>query len=267
MLISLPLVLSAEALPGCDDLLGGLSSKEKAVLEKNSHVFRYDEEKKGPLYIPDYEKASLDSRSFSKLNPEIMVEALYKVPYPEEYSISPEGIIEHLYNLSHEVSSISGVKYYSERRHRYAVLFSDVYAVDNPENRDKIEDPVPGDPFEPDSVYLQMKENALGRGYYRLDYYTDLSTLTIRLTNESKLGFIMTVVNPEDMLISLEIIPCSDALLIYGYCGVVVQNDDFVDLMLDPYFAFYRRMTAMETWLYNSLHDTDKLPPVNDPMP
>ena len=73
-----------------------------------------------------------------------MVEALYRIPYPEGYDAENGNILDYLYELSHRVSSINGVKYFSVRRKKYAVLFTDVYAVDSPDSRERIADPGTG---------------------------------------------------------------------------------------------------------------------------
>ena len=263
MLVTMPVY--SEVFSSSGEFLDYLSAEQLKRLSEDEHIYRYDNEGYGALLRPPLSDDLEGRQELPSAVPEIMVEALYTIPYPED-SNNPEVIIADLYKLSHQVSGISGVKYFSERRNRYTVLFTDVYAIDNPVDKNKIADPIPSK-TETDSLFLHMKENALGRGVYRIEYNLSQQQLTIKLQNESKLGFVVTVVEPQDMQIFLEIIPCTDQLVVYGYCGVIVQNDDFVDLMLDPYFAFYRRMTAMETWLYNSLHNTDKLPPLNEPMP
>ena len=255
----------AAPLPSSSEVLEGLEPSVLHALNLNGHVFRYDEEKLGPVYIPDTLNMEEIRGMTGIFSPEIMVEALYKVPYPDNFKAGQDEILAYLYEISHRVSTISGVKYFSERRNRYAVLFTDVYAVDGDKSR--IDDPVPGSTNYSDTLGLHMKENALGRGYYRLEYSRGQGSLSIHMTNESELGFILTAVESGEMQIVLQLVPCNDTILIYGYSGAIVQNDDFINLLLDPYFAFYRRMTAMETWLYNSLHGTDMLPPLYEPMP
>jgi hypothetical protein len=142
-----------------------------------------------------------------------------------------------------------------------------VYAINNPEDKKKIPDPVPDNNLSDKTIYLHMKENAMGKGFYRMTYKTAGPGISVELTNESSLGFIVKAVAEGDMVIRLQIIPCSDRIIIYGYCGVVLQNSPLVNIMIDSYYSFYRRMTAMETWFYNNLHGTDKLPPLAEPIP
>lgn len=255
----------AEELPLSGDLLEGLDPAVLSVLKKDGHVVRYDEEFSGPVYVPsDVNQQEIISlhRDFS---PEVMTEALYILPYPEGQDKG--DIVDRIFSLSHRVSTISGVKYFSRRKQDYAVLFDDVYAVENPRRRKRLDDPVPSGNETEASIYLHMDENALGRDYYQMRLKKSPNYFSIQLRNESTLGFIITAVDKHNMIIRLSLYPCSDCILIYGYCGLVLKNDDIVMKMLDPYYSFYRRMTAMEVWLYNSLHGTDILPPLKDPMP
>ncbi|MBI9109080.1 MAG: hypothetical protein JEZ04_20215 [Spirochaetales bacterium] len=259
--------LHAEAHPASLELLGGLNADALESLERNDHIFRYDEENSGIQYFPETQGFGSLETMHQNLKPEVMVEALYRLPYPEGFDPDSEEILDIVYDLSHRVSLISGVKYFSVRKQDHEVLFTDVYRVNNLDEHKRMGDPLPGSQSPGESIYLHMKENALGSGYYRMDYQREQNSLSIMITNETDLGFIIPAVSVEDMIIYLNLIPCSDSILIYGYCGVVLQNDPIVRLLLDPYYAFYRRMTAMETWLYNSLHDTDRLPPLMDPLP
>ena len=266
-IIFLSVDLNAEPMPESREMLGWLDANVLDFLEQNQQVYRYDDEFSGIRYYPALAGGDRIEKINQSLDPEVMVEALYKLPYPEGFEVDSQAILDIVYKLSHQVSSISGVKYYSVRKQDYEVLFTDVYAVNNLDEHKKVGDPMPSDYSPVESVFLHMKENALGSGYYRIENRRYENSLSIEITNETDLGFIISAVSSEDMIIYLEIFPCSDSILIYGYCGVVLQNDPIVHLMLDPYFAFYRRMTAMETWLYNSLHGTDMLPPIIEPMP
>ncbi|MDC7225283.1 MAG: hypothetical protein PQJ61_00805 [Spirochaetales bacterium] len=264
-----PLFLSAESLmPDSDIFLNQIGAAERAVFDENGFVFRYDEEGMGPVYLPESGFYTFVENIQSSLKPEVMVEALYFIEYPSGMTIESEAVRMRMNEITHSVSSISGAMYFSRTEQDYAVLFDDVYAVAGAGSRKKVNDPVPPEII-PDekSLYLHMNEHSLGRGYYRMDYLSRGSDLAICLTNTTAMSRIIKAVDKEEMKIFLQMIPCTDGLLVYGYCGVVLRNDGIVNMMMDPYYSFYRRMTAMETWLYNSLHKTDKLPPLAEPMP
>lgn len=251
-----------------NDYLEQLDESERNVFNSRDLVFRYDEELTGPVYLPDSEFADQILNMHNSLQPEVMVEALYFIDYPADFSRDTDVIKKRLNETVHSLSSINGTMYYSRTEKDYAVLFKDVYAVEGPDSRKKTADPAAPD-FIPavESVYLHMKEHSMGRGYYRMDYLSSGNELAISLTNSSAMSKIIKAVEKNDMKIFLQMIPCREGLLVYGYCGVVLQNDGLINLMMDPYYSFYRRMTAMETWLYNSLHGSDKRPALDEPMP
>lgn len=265
-----PLMLIAADAPdrNISSLIDKLGTAERRTLESERMIFRYDEEMAGPVYNPESEFSDRIDSLHKSLEPEVMVEALYIINYPEDFPTELDEIKSEINKLTHRISSISGAMYFSRTEQDYSVLFKNVYAVEGLGSRKKIADPPVYDEIPAaESIHLHMDEHSMGRGYYRMDYFASRQELAICLTNTSAMSKFIKAVDKEDMKIFLQIIPCSDALLIYGYCGIVLQNDRLINLMMDPYYSFYRRMTAIETWLYNSLHGSEILPPLFEPMP
>ncbi len=250
------------------DYLKHLDNYELSKLNEQKMIFRYDVEENGPEYIMKSVFTDDILKVNEELKPEVFVEAVYMIDYPADFSNEIDYVLKHLNMLTHKVSSITGAMYFSRTEDDYAVLFEEVYAVDNPESKKRISDPEVKDIIaEKDSIFMYMDEHSLGPGYYKMDYMNKGDEFLLSITNDSPMSKFFTVVKPGDMKIMLQFIPCSDVILVYGYCGVVLQNDGFVKLLMDPYYSFYRRMTAMETWLYNSLHGTEVLPPLYEPLP
>ncbi len=263
---TVPNVWADYGMTDSNSIIYGLPEDAASVLEREGQVYRFDEEGDGLLYLPDSVLSSRIKSLHSELAPEITVEAFFKVQYPAEMTPGRDTSRE-LYNLSRKVSTFEGVQYYSATRKKYDTLFKKAYRISSPDSRTRIEDPEPvAVPFD-DSVYLFMQENSMGKSTYRLDYQPAGDELMITLTNEENLGILFKVVYALEMKVSLIVIPCSDCILIYGYCGAVLQNDELVKVFIDPYDAFYRRMSAMETWFYNNLHETSVLPPQFEVQP
>ena len=250
-----------------NDLIAEIGTEERNFFKSNNIVFRYDEESEGPRYLPDagFRREILELHN--GLSPEVMVEALYRIEYPGGEALKREDAVRLFNEISHRVSTITGAMYFSRTKQDYAVLFSEVYAVDGVKSGKRIADPEPISRPGGDSVFLFMDEHSMGKGYYRMNYLYSAEASAVCLTNETPMGGFLRTAEPGEMKIFLEMIPCSDAILVYGYCGVVIQNDALVMLLMDPYYSFYRRMTAIETWFANTLHGTDRLPPLNEPMP
>ena len=66
-----------------------------------------------------------------------MVEGLYLIPWPAELTPGTDDVIDIMFKLAFDLESISNVRFYPDFGKRYKILFSDVYTVDNPVDRNK----------------------------------------------------------------------------------------------------------------------------------
>lgn len=240
-----------------ESVLATLTKDEMDELIREDIVFRLAKERPGLHYLPDVPLAARINNRFDEIEPDVTVEAFFKVPYPQDM---PEGTDRDLilYNIVREVSGISGVQYWSRTKDRFRVLFDDVYVID--ENRNPVEDSFV-DRIPPyDSFGIHMDEANLGRDYYLAEYNYDGTDMSFSLTNTSNISFLLRVVGKGDMQIDLLLMPLDNEIIIYGYCGVKLANPGFVNRLMDPYSSFFRRLYAMNIWFYNSLHGTDILP-------
>jgi len=241
-----------------DEILSGLSSDERTELDREGMVFRLGRTRSGLFYAPSVSLASHIVERHQSITPDVTVEAFFKVPYPKDMPVGVQDRDLILYNIVREVSKISGVTYWSERKDKYRTLFEDVYVVDDNKNpqSDILVFRIP----EYDSFGIHMDEANLGEDYYLAEYRYDGAQMSFSLTNTSHITFLFKVVESGNMQIDLLLIPLKDEILIYGYCGVKLSNPGFVGKIMDPYSSFFRRLYAMETWFENSLHGTEKLP-------
>ena len=253
----LPLFSQENEKRSVESLTSYLTEEEKNILNEHDKVFRYGRERKGLYYIPDVPLAEKIEERFNSIEPDVTVEALFKVPYPEDMLTGYDRDLI-LYNILREVSNISGVQYFSRTKNDYRILFDDVYVVDD--KKKVIDDPLVDSIPEYDSFPMHMKEANLGRDYYLAEYNYDGQDMSFSLTNTSRMSYILTIVAKSKMQIDLLLLPLDDGLLIYGYCGVKLTNPGLVHKMMDPFSSFYRRLYAMEIWFSNSLLNEDKMP-------
>lgn len=242
------------------EITSTLSADEQDELNRENVVFRLGKERPGLFYIPSVNLADKIEERYKSIEPDVVVEAFFKVPYPQDM---PQGADRDLilYNIVREVSNISGVQYFSRTKNRYRVLFDDVYTVDS--KHIKIDDMLVNTIPPYDSFEVHMNEANLGSDFYLAEYNYDGKNMSFSLTNTSTISFLFKVVDKGDMQIDLLLMPMDDEILIYGYCGVKLANPDFVRKIMDPYSSFFRRLYAMEIWFSNSLLGTDALPDKN----
>jgi hypothetical protein len=111
-----------------------------------------------------------------------------------------------------------------------------------------------------------MDEVNLGSAFYQVDYLWDGENLAFFMTNLNPLKALIKVVDSNKLQFSILFIPVQEGFLVYGACGVRLSNPDIVFRMMDPYTGFYRRLYALVTWIYNTMHGTNRLPDLKKPL-
>ena len=259
--IILPLLTSLSAMD-LDSALSGLPPAAINALKADGEVFRLDREHRGIMLLPEYSMAQNIRERTAALAPDVFTEGLYLIPYPD----GTDSIDLEIYNLTRKVSAISEVEYLSARKKAVVPLFDNVYAISDLKKKRRIEDPVVNVIPASDTVFLHMKETNLGNALYKVDYLWDGENLGFFMENLGALRFLIKVVAKNNMQISMVFIPIEEGFLVYGYCGVKLSNANVVFNMMDPYTGFYRRLYAMVTWVYNTMHSTARLPDLKSPL-
>ncbi len=239
-----------------DSLLADLPEAARAVLESDSIAFRYDRSGIGLKLAPDHHSIDVIKQSNMKLQPDVMVEGLYLIPYPQGTS----DIDLNLYNITRRVSRISDVVYPSARKNAIVPLFKDVYRIESLQNRKSQNDPIVEEIPLFDSILIYMKEVVLGSGYYEAQYVYDGENLSFSVRNVTTLRALIKIVDTNNLSINIVLLPTDRGYLVYGYCGVKLANKNFVFRLMDPFSSFYKRLYSMVIWMENSLLGTDKQP-------
>lgn len=255
LFVLFPYMASAEQ-SDLEQILPPLPDGVVESLISNTEVFRYDRSMSGLKLIPIHPSLAVVKNKHREFASDVMVEGLYLIPYPE----GAGGIDLNLYNITRSVSAISEVKYYSARRKAIVPLFDKVYRISDMQKKKALSDPIVETIPMYESILMHMKEVNLGTGYYETQYVYDGESLGIFFKNVSPLRSLIKIVDRENMLIDIVILPSDRGYLVYGYCAVKFTFRNLVFNMMDPYSAFYKRLYAMVTWVNNSLHGSNKDP-------
>lgn len=253
--------LSGQSL-ALDKLLENLELTLIQNLESDGQIFRYDRNSNGIMLIPEHSSLEVIKRQYQQLQPDVLVEGLYLIPYPA----GTKGIDLRLYNITRTVSAISEVEYYSGRRKAIVPLFDNVYRIEDLRGKKRLDDPIVNDIPLYDSILMHMKEVNLGTGYYETQYVYDGESLGIFFKNVTPLRALIKIVEKEEMLIDVVILSTQKGYLVYGFCAVKFRNRNFVFNMMDPYSSFYKRLFAIVTWVKNSLHNSDEDPLIGEEL-
>ena len=249
------LSLSAEQI-ALDALIGKLPTEAVTDFEDDGIAFRWDRAGIGMALAPDRPEVTRIRQEHTELEPDILVEGIYLIPYPD----NSRDIDLRLYNALRRVSSISNVKYFSARRNALVPLFDKVYRFEEQSPNKALPDSQLSSIPNYDQIYLKMKEINLGPAEYKAQYLYSGDSLSFILKNMTPLRVLFKVVDSSNMLIHILVFPTENGYFVYGYCSVRLSNPRFVDRLMDPWSSFYKRLYAMVVWVENTLHGTDKLP-------
>ncbi len=252
--------LAAESI---DSSLQGIEPEIIDLLKTDEEVFRYDYQGNGIRFLPENPFSGDTIRLVLNMEPNVLSEALYLIPYTDEI----KDMNLAMYNMIRQVRNIENVTYFSATRNAEVALFEDVYRVESMKNKRSVlpDDTVDTIP-ETESLFLYMKEVNFGSAYYRLDLELREDVLRLNLVNTSTIRKFVKVLDEEAMNLQLLIIPTDEGFLVHGLCTLDVHNKDFVQGLLDTYSAFYKRLYALETWIYNTMHGTDRSPNPGKPV-
>ncbi|MFP3959295.1 MAG: DUF6675 family protein [Spirochaetaceae bacterium] len=185
-------------------------------------------------------------RVLRAMEPKIGVEALFLVEEHVEEETEKERD-RALYNIFRAVSTMEGIEYYSASRERMRTFYHESYAVEDPESREPLSDPVVTEVPEEERIYVYQRDSSFGRNVYRVDYVRDGDAYLMSMTNLTRMYYgVLPVVAPENLEIHLTVMETEEGYLFYGACGVrVISLFGMQDRARD---SFYNRIEALYRW-------------------
>jgi len=245
-----------------EEALPGIPKEVIDELLESREVFRLDRGSEGFKLLPDIPMTQELMKRANEIQPDVLTEGLYIIPY----SGSIDEIDIEIYNIARKVSSLSEVTYLSARKKKVIPLFDDVYAISDLKRKKPIDIPPVVSIPASESLLLHMKEVNLGKGYYQVDYIWDGQSLGFFMKNLSTLRSMVKIIGKEEMQITLLILPSDEGFLIHGSSVINLSNSRLVFAMMDPYTSFYRRVYAIVTWIYNTMHSANRIPDFAAPL-
>ena len=149
--------------------------------------------------------------------PNVMVETLhiYEKPLPASAWSADEKA--RLYNNLLALSTLTGLEYFSASRGRMRTFYESSIVINDPANRNPINDPVFAEPQARLTVYARQRDSTFGDNIYRYDYYAVPGGIVFVQQNITplKLGFI-TAVASNNLRSAVAILDAGDYILIYA---------------------------------------------------
>lgn len=164
--------------------------------------------------------------------------------------------IDELSNHVRALSTLEGVEYYSNTRKKMRILYEESYAVNNPEERLRIDDPVDENP-DGQVIYSIQKDSTFGKFLYKYSYFKRGNELLIRITNLDNLSFAgIKIIKPENMMTSILIYDLGDYYVTYTLIKVDVISVSIIENKMKKSFA--ARAEAMFSWLLTVFDKIDE---------
>jgi hypothetical protein len=149
-----------------------------------------------------------------------MVESLYLYKKPEYAQTDSSGWDDTqktgLFNQLLAVSTLTGIQYYSASRGTMRTFFEYSNAVDGPDTKYPIPDPVYATPPAELTLYVRQTDLTFGDNIYRYDYKTAKNGIFFVQENLTDLTYLMIpVIGKGNLRSVMAVFDCGDTLLFY----------------------------------------------------
>ncbi len=180
-----------------------------------------------------------------KKDPVFIVESLYQI---EKNDATEKNTIEEIAVILRNLSEMTGIEYFSNSRQIWEVLYTDVYTVNNPDEKIKIEDPINKD-IENLVSYVYQKDRSLSGTVYEFSYFNTEDEVSFRAINTENImygGFPFPIVNPENLVLTLIATDVGDSVIFYVLVQADVPKIPFVSERLAK--SYSSRADAIFKW-------------------
>jgi len=153
-----------------------------------------------------------------------------------------------LYNSLHAVSTMKGISYYSVSRGSTHVLFSESYAIDSAEGKNRVADPVFAEIPPENHVFTFQQDDWFGKNFYEEHFLFKEDHLLITMDNLTTIMFMFVpVIQPRNLASQVALIPCGNDVVFYGVSYLTTSFP-----LGDRHSreeSLKNRLTAMADWL------------------
>ncbi len=185
--------------------------------------------------------------------PVFIVESLYLL---EKKPVDHDAIDE-ISLLLRNLSKMTGIEYFSNSRQVWETLYTDVYTVNNPTDKQKIEDPI-NENIENLTSYVYQKDRSLSGTVYEFSYFINESEVSFRAINTENIrygGFPFPIVNKNNLVLTLIATDVGDSVLFYVLVQADVPKIPFVSERLAK--SFSSRADAIFKWCFDMYNTSE----------
>ena len=125
------------------------------------------------------------------------------------------GKIGTVSSILRNLSTMTGIQYYSNSRKRWETLYTDVHTVNNPTERKTVADPI-DEKADGLVSYVYQKDRSLSGCVYKFSYFEKDAETSFRAENTEKIiykGF--NILKPEGLLLCLNAVETEEYIVFY----------------------------------------------------
>ena len=178
----------------------------------------------------------------------------FKVPvYVESAFLVSNGLFDkaeklRIVNALLAVESLSGVKYYSERKQGIAVLYDDVYRVKAPGSVKRLPPLALTELPESLETFIHLRDSNFGSSWYALELKQAQDALLFSMQNKKPLSFMLLQAFAVDgVRMRVAIVPVDEGIYIAAICAA--NPAKLAASLVDMYSAMEKRLRAVQGWV------------------
>lgn len=166
--------------------------------------------------------------------------------YEGLYYIPNNITVEKASELARSISKLQGITYYSNTKKKDTVLYKQAFTIADENSKTPVADKTAGS-ANGKTLYCLLDDNSFGETRYRLNYKQSEKELltSFRTIDDMGLGPIRAIM-PENLSISLLVIPCEDGIIVYLCADLDSKNLPGVKAKITE--SITARMDAISKW-------------------
>lgn len=208
----------------------------------------------GDLRFPPLGPAGLALRALpERFKAPVYIESAF---FLKEIALDPRKRLEAI-NALLDVDSLSGVTYYSERKNGIAVLFDNVYRVENPGSIKRLPPLVLQAPPSSLETFIHLRDSNFGASWYALGFEWIGDGLLISLENRRPLSFMMIrAFSTDSVRMRVVVLPVEEGVYVAAICAAAPER--VIASMVDMYSAMEKRLRAVQGWVVAKIREASR---------
>lgn len=166
------------------------------------------------------------------------------------FTIKSDKELTEIAKILHSISSLKGIKYYSNTNEAWQTLYHEAGFIANPDSEDILPDSYFSGPNKP--YYCFLEDNSLGDCIFKITYLENPNTLNANFIIVKPITFMgITCISPNNLVIQLNVKKTGGTLLFTIQIDAKYQTISFLESKLEK--SLNARLDALYKWFEDEL--------------